>query len=188
MIVSENELIRLCQRKKSKGQKLLYDKYYRSLLGICMRYAKSKDEAEDVLQLGLIRIFKNIVSFSGKGSFEGWMKRIIVNIAIDNFRKNNKHYYHQDIDEINGEPYSASEIPENLAINEILKTIQQLPDGYRIVFNLYAIEGYSHKEISQKLGISENTSKTQLLKARKSLRKKLLALNYVPSQKTLAHG
>lgn len=167
---------------------MLYNNYYRSLLGICMRYAKTKDEAEDILQMGMIRIFKNINSYSGSGSFEGWMKRIIVNIAVDNFRKNNKHYYHQNIDEINGYSVITEELPKNIEIKEILGTIQQLPDGYRMVFNMYAIEGFSHKEIASKLGISENTSKTQLLKARKSLMKKLQALNYVPSQKQLEDG
>lgn len=188
MVISEKELVKLCKRKKAKGQKLLYSRYYSNLLGICMRYAKTKDEAEDTLQQGMMRIFKSIDNYSGLGSFEGWMKRIIVNVAIDNFRKNSKHYYHQDIDEINGEKYFTNDLPDNLEVKEILQTIQQLPVGYRMVFNLYAIEGFTHREISIKLGISENTSKTQLLKARRSLRKKLEALNYVPSQKQLANG
>ncbi|MFK5857459.1 MAG: RNA polymerase sigma factor [Bacteroidota bacterium] len=182
MNITENELIRLCKRKNASAQKLLYNNYHSGLLGICLRYGKSRAEAEDILQLGMISIFKNISSYSGKGSFEGWMKRIMVNVAIDNFRKNNKFYHHQDIDEINGKPYFASEIPDNLEVKDILSTIQQLPTGYRMVFNLFAIEGYSHKEIAQKLNISENTSKTQLLKARKSLRKKLLILDKLPSQ------
>ncbi len=187
MNITEKELVRLCKRKNASAQKLLYNTYHSSLLGICMRYGKSKDEAEDILQLGMIQIFKSIGSYSGKGSFEGWMKRIVLNIAIDNFRKNNKYYYHHDIDEINGESYFASDIPDNLEVKDLLHTVQQLPDGYRMVFNLFAIEGYSHKEISAKLGISENTSKTQLLRARKSLRKKLLMLNKVPSKTKIAN-
>ena len=185
MNITENELIRLCKRKNATAQKLLYNNYHSGLLGICLRYGKSRAEAEDILQLGMITIFKKIASYSGKGSFEGWMKRIMVNVAIDNFRKNNKFYYHQDIDEINGKPYFASDIPKDLEVKDILVTIQQLPPGYRMVFNLYAIEGYSHKEIAEKLSISENTSKTQLLKARKSLRKKLILLNNLPSQTQL---
>ncbi len=188
MINNEKELIRLCKRKNAKAQKWLYNNYYGILLGICMRYAKSKDEAEDILQMGMIRIFSTIDSFKSEGSFEGWMKRIMVNISIDNFRRNNKFYFHQDIDEINGEPYYTNELPNNLEVKEILQTIQQLPVGYRIVFNLYAIEGYTHKEIAIKLDISENTSKTQLFKARKSLRKKLQYLNKVPDQKILENG
>ena len=180
MNISEKELVRLCIKKNARAQKLLFTTYYSSLLGICMRYGKSKGEAEDILQMGMIRIFKRIGSYSGKGSFEGWMKRIIVNVAIDNFRKNSKYYYHHDIDELNGEPYLATDIPNDLEVMDILNTIHQLPTGYRMVFNLFAIEGYSHKEISIKLGISENTSKTQLLKARRSLRKKLMILNEIP--------
>jgi len=185
MNITEKELIRLCTKKNARAQKLLFTNYYSSLLGICVRYGKSKAEAEDVLQMGMIRIFKRISSYSGKGSFEGWMKRIIVNVAIDNYRKNSKYYYHHDIDELNGEPYLVSDIPDNLEVNDILNTIHQLPTGYRMVFNLFAIEGYSHKEIAIKLGISENTSKTQLLKARRSLRKKLMRLNKIPQSLNL---
>jgi len=137
MDITEKELIRLCKRKNALAQKLLYNTYHSSLLGICLRYGKSKAEAEDILQIGMIRIFKNICSYSGKGSFEGWMKRIIVNTAVDNFRKNNKFYYHYDIDEINGEPYFISDISDNLEVKDILNTVQQLPNGYRMVFNLY---------------------------------------------------
>ena len=183
MNITEKELFRLCKKRNADAQKLLYTTYHSILLGICMRYGKSKAEAEDILQMGMLRIFKNIDSYSGKGSFEGWMKRIIVNVAIDNYRKNSKYYYHEDIDEINGEPFLASDIPNNLEVEDILKTIHELPPGYRMVFNLFAIEGYSHKEIANILEISENTSKTQLLKARKSLRKKLISLNRMP-QKT----
>ena len=187
MNITEKELLRLCKRKNASAQKLLYKTYHSSLLGICMRYGKSKAEAEDILQMGMIRIFNNIKSYSGKGSFEGWMKRIVVNVAIDNFRKSNKHYYHHNIDELNGEPYLQSDISANLEVKDILNTIHQLPTGYRMVFNLFAIEGYSHKEISIKLGISENTSKTQLLKARKSLRKKLMQLEELPKTLKVQH-
>ena len=180
MNITEKELIRLCKRKNAKAQKWLYETYRGTLMGICMRYGKSKAEAEDIFHIGMIRVFKNIDAYSGKGSFEGWMKRIVINAAIDNYRKNNKHYYNFDIDEINGEPYLTSDIPDNLEVNDIQNTIHQLPSGYRMVFNLFAIEGFSHKEIAAKLSISENTSKTQLLKARKSLRKKLMRLNKLP--------
>ena len=151
-----------------------------------MRYAKSKAEAEDVLQMAMMKIFKNIDSYSGKGSFEGWMKRITVNMAVDNFRRNSKYYYHDPIDETNEDFLSGHHIPDDLEVKDVLKTIQQLPDGYRVVFNLYAIEGYSHKEIAEKLGISESTSKTQLLKARKKLRNMLIKLNSIPGQEIQA--
>lgn len=183
MNIPEVELIRRCVQKDAKAQKLLYDTYHSTLLGICMRYAKNKTEAKDILQMGMIRIFKHIGSFAGKGSFEGWMKRIVINVSIDNFRKSNKFYYHHNFDELNGERYLTTEIPDNLELKDILNTVQQLPPGYRIVFNLYAIEGYSHKEIGDQLGISENTSKSQLLKARRSLIERLAKLNTLPRLK-----
>ena len=143
------------------------------MMGICMRYAKSSTEAEDVLLMGFTRIYKKIKQFSGQGSFEGWMRRIMVNVAIDNFRKNQKYYYHDDIEDTQGGSMITDEIPDNFTVEEILKTVQKLPPGYRVVFNMFAIEGYSHKEIADKLGVSESTSKTQLLKARKKLQTQL---------------
>ncbi len=184
--MTEKELIRRCKKNSTKAQKLLYKTYHSSLLGICMRYGKSKAEAEDILHIGMMKIYKSIGSFSGNGSFEGWMKRIIVNTAVDNFRKNHKHYYHENIDDIGESTDLSDEISDNLAAKDILKTIQQLPAGYRLVFNLYAIEGYSHKEIALKLGISESTSKTQLMKARVKLQKMLLSLNELPENATKA--
>ena len=185
--MTEKELIRRCKKNSTKAQKVLYKTYHSSLLGICMRYGKSKAEAEDILHIGMMKIYKNIGSFSGNGSFEGWMKRIIVNTAVDNFRKNHKHYYHENIDDISESADLSDEISDNLAAKDILKTIQQLPPGYRLVFNLYAIEGFSHKEIARKLGISESTSKTQLLKARLKLQKMLLSLNELPEHTSDAH-
>jgi len=182
MNIAENELIMLCKRKNAKAQKLLYNNYHSILLGICLRYGKSRAEAEDTLQQGMITIFKKINSYTGKGSFEGWLKKIMVNTAIDNFRKNNKFYNHQNIDELNGKSYFNSNTSNNMEVQDLMSTIQQLPPGYRMVFNLFAIEGYSHKEIAKKLDISENTSKTQLLKARKNLKEKLELLDKLPSQ------
>ena len=178
--MTEKELIRHCRKKSAKAQKLLYNRYHGNLFGICLRYGKSKAEAEDILQIAMLKIYKKIDSFSGSGSFEGWMKRIVVNVAIDNFRKNSKHYYHDNIDDSYEYFLSFGEISDNLEEEDILRTIQQLPPGYRMVFNLYAIEGYSHKEVAQKLGILESTSKTQLLKARHKLQKMLLDLNRMP--------
>ncbi len=178
--MTEKELIRRCRKKNAKAQKLLYKTYHGSLLGVCLRYGKSKAEAEDILQMGMMKIYKSIGSYSGKGSFEGWMKRIIVNTAVDNFRKNHKHYYHENLDDVYGDTKLAGNIPDNLEVKDILNTIQRLSPGYRMVFNLYAIEGYNHKEIANKLGISESTSKTQLMKARLKLQKMLLSIERMP--------
>jgi len=180
MYANEADIINGCRQKKHRAQKALYDRYHPVLMGICVRYAKSNAEAEDILITGLTRIFEKITDYRGSGSFEGWMKKIMVNAAIDNYRKNLKHYHLEDVDELTTENIGFESIPDIFSVNDILKTIQELPDGYRMVFNLYAIEGYSHKEIAEKLNISESTSKTQLMKARKKLRQKLLLLESVP--------
>lgn len=153
------------------------------MLGVCMRYCKNRIDAEDVMQDGFIKVFNQIHKFRGEGSFEGWIKRIMINSAIDNYQSNLKHAFHEDISEtaeimVMADRPDDEDLPDELKINhaQLMKMIQDLPDGYRMVFNLYAIENYGHKEISNLLGISENTSKTQLLKARKTLRKKIEAL------------
>ncbi len=176
MNLSDEEIRKGCLRNSSKAQKALFQKYHGVFQGICMRYGKDKAEVEDVLIEGFTRIYKKMNSYNGKGSFEGWMKRIIINTAIDNFRKNKKHYYHEDI--LDYEEHFSTEplVVEQFSVDDILKTIQELPPGYRMVFNLYAIEGYSHKEIAEVLEISVNTSKTQLLKARKKLQARLSEL------------
>ena len=176
MYLKEKEIISGCLQKKRSAQKALYNRYHPMLMGICLRYGKSKTEAEDVLLMGMTRIFKKMNTYTGNGSFEGWMKKIIVNIAIDNYRKNFKYYFHEDIESVTVGEIGYDYIPDNFSVNDIIKTIQQLPAGYRIVFNMFAIEGYSHKEIADKLDISESTSKTQLLKARKKLRQILVNL------------
>lgn len=176
MYSTEEEIINGCLKRKRRAQKILFERYHASLMGICMRYSKSKSEAEDVLLMGFTRIFKKINTYSGKGSFEGWMRKIIVNIAIDNFRRNNKYYFHEIVEESGYDLEYAEYIPDNLTLEEILKTIQSLPNGYRVVFNMFAIEGFSHKEIAEMMNISESTSKTQYLKARKKLQVKLTSL------------
>jgi RNA polymerase sigma factor (sigma-70 family) len=154
------------------------------MLGICMRYCRDRAEAEDVLQEGFIKVFTNIIKYRGEGSFEGWIKRIMVNTAIDNYQGNLKHYFHSRIEDLEDtlqpEEHSAPdpllEQKPEIPNEKLMELVQALPDGYRLVFNLYAIEGYGHKEIGEMLNISENTSKTQLMKARKTLRKCLSEL------------
>ncbi|NOX87089.1 MAG: sigma-70 family RNA polymerase sigma factor [Chlorobi bacterium] len=180
MYPNEADIIDGCRRGKHRAQKALYDRYHPVLMGICLRFAKSNAEAEDILLMGLTRIYDKISDYNGSGSFEGWMKRIMINVAIDNYRKNLKHYFHEDFNDLSADATGVDYIPDNFSVGDIIRTIQELPDGYRIVFNLYAIEGYSHKEIAEKLNISESTSKTQLMKARKKLRQKLLLLDSVP--------
>lgn len=173
MYSTEEEIIEGCIKKKHRAQKKLYEKYYRRMLGICLRYCSHTDEAQDVMLTGFMNIFTKIDSFKSSGSFEGWMKRIMVNTAIDNFRKNKKHLNQSDIADFENDLKFDDHFPENISAGEIMCLVQNLPTGYKIVFNLFAIEGYEHNEIAEMLGVSVNTSKTQLFKARKMLQKSL---------------
>ena len=181
---SDEQIIVGCLEGKRKAYSLLFKNYAPVMMGVCMRYCKNRIDAEDVMQDGFIKVFTQIHKFRREGSFEGWIKRIMINAAIDNYQSNLKHSFHEDVSEslqsviIAERPEEDDDIPEELNISreKLMGMIQELPDGYRMVFNLYAIENYNHKEIASLLGISENTSKTQLLKARKALRKKIEAL------------
>lgn len=160
------------------AQKELYEKYSPLFFAICVRYMPSREEAEDVLVMGFTSIFTKLNTFKNEGSFEGWMKRIIINTAITTLRANNKYYEMKDENgEIEKDRVSTSEnmIYSQVNIKDILKQIQQMPTGYRTIFNLYAIEGYSYEEISSLLGINIGTVRSQLAKARKTLQKKLQA-------------
>jgi len=170
---NDNMLIKGCIRGKRTAQKELYDKYARKMFGICLRYSKDYHHAEDLLQEGFVKVYRNIGKFRGDGSFEGWLRRIFVNTAIEHFRKAT-HLY--PINEVVHHPVNviSSGVMEHLAEEDLLALIQQLSPGYRTVFNLYAIEGYSHKEVAEMLGITEGTSKSQLARARYILQKAVL--------------
>ncbi len=170
-----NELMEGCKAGNSKLQELLYRQTAPKMLAICMRYAKDRMEAEDVLQLGYIKIFDKVLAFKGDGSFEGWMRRIMVNTAIESYRKNLRTLKVVPIDEAYEQPSQGFDFG-TLGMQDLLKVIQKLSDGYRVVFNMFAIEGYSHKEIAETLGISEGTSKSQLSRARVILQQEILKL------------
>ncbi len=172
-MTSEQKLIKGCKQGKAKYQKLLYELYAPKMLGVCARYFHNIDDAQDALQDGFVKIFSNIKAFREEGSFEGWIRRIMVNTSLNLHRKNLKHYYHIDISETESRISDKRMEFDHLEVQDMLKMIQSLPNGYRLVFNLYEIEGYSHKEIADELGVSVNTSKSQLLKARRKLREKL---------------
>ncbi|MCF8296900.1 MAG: sigma-70 family RNA polymerase sigma factor [Saprospiraceae bacterium] len=176
--MSEAEIIRDCIKGDSSAQELLYKRYASKMLGVCIRYFKSIEEAEDALQEGFIKVFSNLKNFRSEGSFEGWIRKIMVNTALNNYRSNQKHYFHTDIEEIQEQFSGDSMFNENYSCEQLLKMIQDLPTGYRLVFNLFEIEGYSHKEIAEMLNISTNTSKSQLLKARNVLKNKLINTNH----------
>lgn len=168
--MSEKELILGCIEENSKYQKALFDKYSGLLLTICRRYFPDHSLAEDALQEGFIRIFKKLDQFKFEGSFEGWMKRIVVNICLRKLQKETKRYDWSELDKSEIKPIKP--IAESgIYEEELLNLLERLPRGYRTVFNLYAIDGYSHKEIGEKLNITDSTSRSQLVKARKMLQK-----------------
>jgi len=174
-ISEEEQIIEGCIAGERRFQKLLYDRYSPTMLGICLRYSKSQDEAEDIMQDGFIKVFTNIETFRQQGSFEGWIKRIMVNTALNHYHKNQKNL-HQNIDDIRENKILDDYEPEYkvpFTQMEMLKAIRSLPEGYSIIFNLYVFEKFKHREIAEQLNISVNTSKSQLSKARIYLQKSL---------------
>jgi RNA polymerase sigma factor (sigma-70 family) len=173
------EIISGCIRQDRRAQEELFKLFYGKMLGVCMRYARDRDSAEEMLQEGFIKIFDKLEAFDYKGSFEGWMRRIVANTAIDQIRKSKKDPILTDNDEdfkLGGEnPIIEKEEIESLEIRAELavEAIQDLSPAYRAVFNLYVMEEYTHKEIAEILGISEGTSKSNLAKAKANLKKAL---------------
>jgi RNA polymerase sigma factor (sigma-70 family) len=185
MMISEEELIKKCLKGKPKYQKMLFDKYAPKMFGVVSRYFSSYAEAQDALQDGFVKVFMKLGDYSGLGSFEGWIRRIMVTTSLNLIRQNSKHQYHSDIDEIQDYVEDESQNYDRLTTADMLDVIQKMPDGYRTIFNLYEIEGYHHNEIASELGISVNTSKSQLLKARQYLRKRIS--KYYPELKKYPH-
>jgi RNA polymerase sigma factor (sigma-70 family) len=181
----DEELIEGCRRQDRQAQKRLYDQYASKLFALCCRYIKDKMEAEDVLITAFTKILNRIDQYTGEGNFEGWMRKVVVNDALSYLRKNKNMYLETDIAAADFEP--DQKLEDKLEAEDLLKMIESLPTGYRIVFNLYAIEGYSHKEIGEQLGISENTSKSQLSRARVALQKCLLETDQKLVQKRRAY-
>jgi RNA polymerase sigma factor (sigma-70 family) len=171
------EIIEGCKQNKLKYQKKLYELYKDKMFAICMRYAKSFEEAEDVFQDAFVKVFKYIHQFDYKGSFDGWISRIFVNTAITNYKLNKKRYYKEEIDVTDYERESFEIDEPEFTMDELMKVINELPLGYKTIFNLYAIEGYKHKEIAEMLEIDINTSKSQYSRAKKILREKLMKLS-----------
>lgn len=168
------EIIAGCRKMEKKAQRCLYDRYAALFLGIAYRYSKSKEDAEDILQDAFVKILTRIDQYSETGSFEGWMKKILVNTAISHYRVSQKHDYHKDFDNIAETDIEDYEIDSNeFTREELLESINELPHGFKIIFNLYAIEGYKHREISEMLEINIGTSKSQYCRARAYLQIRL---------------
>ncbi len=168
-------LIKACKKNKPDAQKKLYEHLSGKMFGVCLQYAKDYTEAEDILQDGFIKVFTKISQFNFKGSFEGWVRRIMVNCALERFRKQNLLYTVSEIQDYDSK-LVADDVMAELSSKELLELIQLLSPQYKTVFNLYAIEGYSHKEISDMLKISVGTSKSNLSRARVILQGKVEAL------------
>lgn len=170
-----DEIIAGCIRKERTAQVELFKRFSGKLLTVCIRYTRHRMEAEDILQDAFIKIFKNLEKYEGKGSFEGWMRRIVVNTALKNYNKSSFQKEKIGLEDYQGGSMDPTVI-SHLQEEELLKLISQLPDGYRMVFNLYIIEGFSHKEIAERLNIQESTSRSQLVKARKMLQSQIIKL------------
>lgn len=163
---------------------MLYERYYSPMLGVCLRYASNYADAEDFVQDGFIKVFNDIHSFKGKGSLEGWIRRVIINSVLMKLRKTRKEFAHDDMettmDEAAEEPMSSGEEEQkdidvlDFSQEEAVRIIQTLPEGFRKVLNLYVIDGYKHREIAKLLNISVGTSKSQLNRARKLMKQKLI--------------
>lgn len=173
------QLIEGCKTGKRRFQNLLYQKYSRRMFAVCLRYSNDATEAEDILQDAFIKVFRNISTYSGSGSFEGWMKRIMINTSLSQYQKNKKKGISVDLEVI--EPFLSDDNPNedqtplasSVSSDQLIGLIQKLPEGYKHVFSMYALDGFSHQEIADSLNISVNTSKSQLSKARKYLQKEI---------------
>lgn len=175
---NEKDIIKGCCEGNIIAQKILYKSLSSKMFGVCMRYTNDYHIAEDILQDGFIKVFKNISKYRGEGSFEGWIRRIFVNTAIEHYRKKVNMYALTEIESDHIKTYDG-DIVDQLQAEDLLRLIGELSPGYRTVFNMYVIEGYSHQEIGEMLGISEGTSKSQLSRARSLLQIKVNELNTI---------
>lgn len=167
--MTEQELISSCKNNDRRAQKVLYERFAPKMFGVCKRYVKTIENAEEVLIEAFCKVFQKMDLYSGEGSFEGWIRRIVINESLMFLRKNFRFNEHTDIDEMPVQAVNVT-IEDELSANEIIALLEQLPLGYRTVFNLYVLEGFKHKEIAEMLNISINTSKSQLILAKKRLK------------------
>jgi RNA polymerase sigma factor (sigma-70 family) len=181
---TEQQIIEGCIAGDRKYQELLYKQLSGKMYGVCMRYASESFQAQDILQEGFIKVFKYIGQFKGTGSFEGWVRRVFVNVALEQLRKKSNMYVVQDA-ELNLTETCCESALQKLMAEDIMGIVQTLSEGYRTVFNLYVVEGYAHKDIAEMLNISEGTSKSQLARARHILQKKIETMMNIKSKTQL---
>jgi RNA polymerase sigma factor (sigma-70 family) len=178
--MTEEAILQGCLKNEAAAQRELYNRYSPKMLAVCYRFAHNREDAEDMLQEGFIKVFSQMHTFQNKGAFEGWIRRIIVHTCINNLKKNKRFNESLDIVHAHGVQVREESVPSIVQAKQIVECIRILPIGYRTVLNLYAIEGYSHKEIADMLDIEESTSRSQYTRAKQMLediliRKKILA-------------
>jgi RNA polymerase sigma factor (sigma-70 family) len=178
--LSDDELIRGCSANNRKSQEMLYRRYARSMYNLCLIYENDRDRAKDILQDAFVKIFRNIRCFDGKGSLKGWMRKIITNTAIDNYRKQCSEAQLIPIESVDQSLLEEEDATLNLNTNDIISQVNRLPEGARMIFRLHAIEGYSHKEIANRLHISVGTSKSQINRAKQLLQHWIAGYNMKP--------
>ena len=169
--MDEKQLIKACINNDSKAQRLLYEKYDARFFAVCKRYFTDIQQAEDALVKGFLKIFQNLENYSFEGGFEGWMRRIMINECLMELRKNK--IFHLNVDDYSSSISSNQEASQQIEEDDVMKLLDYLPEGCRLVFTLYVIEGYKHKEIAESLGITEGTSKSQLNLAKTKLKEML---------------
>ena len=174
--MDEQQLIEGCKSGNRLAQRELYEKYSRKMMAVCLRYVSDRETARDILQDGFVKVFTNIGSFAGQGSFEGWVRRIFVNCSLEYLRKSDVLRESMDLEVSNELVHSDASAVEDISAAELMQLVQELPAGFRAVFNMFAIEGYSHKEVSEALGITESTSRSQFTRARQLLQRRIKEL------------
>ena len=181
--MTEEAILKGCLKNDAAAQRELYNRYSARMLAVCYRFAHNREDAEDMLQEGFIKVFSQIHTFENRGSFEGWIRRIVVHTCINILKKNKKFNESVDIIHANGVQIREETVPSIIQAKQIVECIRMLPIGYRTVLNLYAIEGYSHREIAQMLDIEESTSRSQYTRAKAMLEDVLLRKKILPKSK-----
>lgn len=171
--MDDTTLVKECVIGNPRAQRALFDRFASKMLGVCIRYAKDTEQAEDILQDGFVKVFSKLKDFKSEGSLEGWVRRVMVNTALDQIRKNGKMLGDISTDDVAYKLEDNDPIIETLMAQDLMKMIKAMPEGYKVVFNMFAIEGYSHAEIAETLGITESTSKSQYSRARAYLRERI---------------
>lgn len=174
--MDEQQLIAGCKSRNRLAQRELYEKYARKMLAVCLRYVNDKETARDLMQDGFVKVFTSIDTYSGIGAFEGWLRKIFMNCALEYLRRGDVLKESTDLDSTAELVQPDSNAISDLSAAELMRLVQSLPKGFRTIFNMFAVEGYSHKEISEMLGINESTSRSQYTRAKQLLQKKVKEL------------